>query len=341
MRTIHKFYFVLIVVAVLAGCGEGTQKPLPVTTIPQGLPSLPPPSATPSPLVMTPPPGSVYLGVYVNPAHTSSPAPSLIGNFETSIGRTLALSPHYYGFYDTFPGPNEQDDVAHGRVPFISWNCQPPNAAVASGRDDPAIKKVADNLKAFGYPVFIRYMWEMNLSSSSGHASCYDPTTDLANGFFSPTEFIAAWKRIRYIFAQENVHNVVWVWNPSGGNDPVPYYPGGDYVDWVAFDFYDRQNFSFASTFSQVYTWLAPLGKPILIGETGATQDYQQQFFADAPTVLQSQYPAIEGMIYFDATQGFNGLVYNWSFNPTTLGYFSAMAHTPYMSAMPAVTKIP
>ena len=287
-------------------------------------------------LLALPPPGTVYLGVFANPNQVPAPPPSILASFETSIGRTLALSTHYYGFFDDFPGTYEADDVAHGRIPIDSWDCQPANATVAAGNDDTAIRKRADAIKAFGHPIFLRYMWEMNLpSNSSFRHICYDANTDLPNGYFSPQQYIAAWDRIRAIFGQENVTNVIWLWNPSGAKNPLNFYPGSNEVDWVGFDRYNDGNVSMSATYTQPYGWLAPLGKPIMIGETGATQQVQQAFFGSGVSTLKTQFPLIRGFMYFDSLNIHFAGSYSWVIDSANLPTFATMANDPYFSAMP------
>jgi hypothetical protein len=295
------------------------------------------PSTLPTPtLSLVPPSGSIYLGVFVNPSQEPSPPPSLLSSFETSIGRTVAVSMHYYGFYDSFPGAYESDDEAHGRIPLDSWDCQPSNAAIASGADDAAIRVRADALKAFGRPIFMRYMWEMNLPATSTFRNlCYDPSTDQPNGVFSPQHFIAAWDRIRAIFAEEDVTNVVWVWNPSGANDPLSYYPGALETDWVGSDSYDAGNVSLAAMYQHAYAWLTPLGKPLMIGETGALQQEQAAFFGSAASTLQTQFPLVKAFVYFDSENVNEAGNYNWVIGSSTLSDFAAMAVEPYFSAAP------
>lgn len=313
----------------IAGCGEGSA-PSQTTSVPNlggGTP-------TPNPNIYTPQPGSAYFGIYVNPSQTPSPSPSLLDTFESQVGRTMALSPHYYSFYDDFPGAYEQDDLAHHRLPVDAWNCQPPNAAIAAGKDDDAIRKRADAIKAWGHPILLRYMWEMNLPASQGfRLPCYDPNTDLPNRVFSPQEFIAAWDRIRTIFAEEHVNNVVWLWNPSGTLNPLAYYPGNSEVDWVGFDKYDVISTNPTALYKQPYGWLAPLGKPILISETGANAADQPSFFADTPTALQTTYKRVVGFIYFDSAKA--GSINDWDLQPSTMGAFTTMANATYFAATP------
>ena len=329
----------MLAAAALTCCGGGGGSVPSALATPAG-PHSPIPisnSPTPSPLLMLPPSGTIYLGTFVNPSQVPSPPPSLLSAFENRVGRRMALAVHYYGFYDSFPGAYETDDIANGRIPIVSWDCEPSNAAIASGKDDNAIRARADAIKAFGHPIFLRYMWEMNLpATSSFRHVCYDPKTDLANGTFSPQYFIAAWNRIRAIFASENVTNVVWVWNASGAKNPLPYYPGNAEVDWVGFDRYDDGNISVSATYQQPYTWLAPLGKPMLIGETGATEQIQPAFFSAVAPTLQSQFPLIAGYMYFDSMNlNFAGS-YSWVISDATIDAFAAMAHDPYFSAKPS-----
>jgi|SRR5579863_193190 len=309
-----------------AGCGEGGT----ARNVPQTVPSISP-SAN---LSLVPPPGQIYLGVFVNPSQTPQPPIALLDNFEQTVGRRMGISTHYYGFYDSFPGQYEIDDVANGRIPVDSWDCQPSNAAVASGVDDTAIRNRADAIKAFGHPIFLRYMWEMNLPATPTFRNiCYDAKTDLPNGVFSPQEYIAAWTRIRAIFAQEGVTNVTWVWNPSGAKNPLPYYVGSNECDWVGFDRYDDGNVSMFATYQQSYNWLAPFQKPIMVGETGATQQQQDLFFGQAVGTLQSNFPDIKAFMYFDSANINYAESYSWVIGSTQLATFSAMANDPYFSA--------
>lgn len=335
---IRRLYAMLVLLAALVGCGEssgggGAPSTAPPVTIP---------SDTPSPLLITPPPGSIYLGMYVNPSNVPSPPPSLIDNFQTAVGRHFALSMHYYGFFDKFPGPSELDDIANGRIPLESWNCDTSNAKVASGKEDATIRSLADTVAAFGYPIFLRYMWEMNLAASATfHSTCYDKSTDLPGGVFSPEEYVLAWRRIRAIFAQEGAFNVVWVWNPSGSNNPAAYYPGSDEVDWVAFDYYDTANVAFASTYAQAYDYLSIYHKPILVGETAATIQFQPTYFAQAAPALLNQFPLISAYMYYDGVNKRYGPNYTWAIDSTTIGNFAAFANAQYVSAMPTISPVP
>jgi len=254
-----------------------------------------------------------------------------IGSLESQIGRPLAIDMHYYGWLSLFPGLQESSDLANRRLSVDSWDCSPSNAQVASGSQDPLIVTRAQAIKNFGHPVFVRYLWDMNLSPGTTKRSvCYDPATDNSDGSFSGPQFVAAWQHIRTIFTQQQVTNAIWVWSISSqGGDPRPYYPGDASVDWVSVDAYNAAGGDFASTFSGSYGAVVGYKKPVMISETGAVSVIQPAFFTGAAAKLQSQFPAVKAILYYDGdVQGFH-----WVLSGSGLTAFSNFAADPYVAA--------
>ncbi len=283
---------------------------------------------------LVPPTGTTYLGAYVNP-DGSGATPAQTATFESQIGRTLAYNMHFYGFEQNFPGADEADDVAHGRVPLIAWNCGDSDARLAAGYDDAKIIKRAQAIKAFGSPIFLRWFWEMNLSDTNNapRTQCYSPTTDLPDGYFSPLQYIKAWNHIRAVFKAQGVTNVVWLWcvaNAHGG--PAQYYPGDSAVDWVGMDDYDTNDVSLQSTFFIQAEELSQFQeKPFMVTETGAHASAQTLFLTGAANELQADYPWARAVGYLDSLGSFQ----NWVLTPSGLAAFATFAQAPYMSAMP------
>ena len=234
---------------------------------------------------LVPPAGTIYLGAYVNYLKNLGPYETQTATFEKQIGRKLALHSEYYAFTDSFPSAEDVDDYRNGRVPVDSWDCGDTDYRVAQGKDDAVITKVAQNFKAYGFPIFLRYFWEMNLPTTAlPRTECVDKVRD-KNGYFNATDYVAAWQHIHAIFVAQGVKNVVWVWNPSGSLvvSPIPYYPGATETDWIGFDHYDLTGAGLQSTYSAPYNALTPLSKPIMIGETGTTSQYQSADISSAP----------------------------------------------------------
>ncbi len=287
---------------------------------------------------LVPPPGTTYLGGYVNPAGGGQ-APAQTAAFESQIGRPLAYDMHFYGWTNTFPGPAEADDVAHGRIPLIAWNCGDSDARVAAGDDDANIIRRAKAIKAFRTPIIVRWFWEMNLDDTNNapRTQCYDPVSDLPAGYFAPGPYLAAWSHIRAVFASQGVTNVVWLWcvaNAHGG--PGQYYPGDAAVDWVGMDDYDTNDVSLHDTFFILAEELSQFQeKPFMITETGAHAANQPAFMTGAASELQSAFPWVRGVGYLDSTGNFQA----WSLSTAGLSSFATFAQSPYMAAM--VTSAP
>ncbi|MGH9283959.1 MAG: glycosyl hydrolase, partial [Acidimicrobiales bacterium] len=167
---------------------------------------------------------------------------------EERLGRRMDINNSYYAEFDTIakdwePGnPNKRGlsqlafwDVEQGRIPLIGWSCGT-SSAIARGDFDEVIRKTGEAFKAFGHEFMMRYCWEMDGNKRAGTVG-------------SPEDFIAAWRRIHDIIAnQVGAKNVVWVWcgnaahfkRPNdGGHYAFEYYPGDDVVDWISSDGYN------------------------------------------------------------------------------------------------------
>jgi hypothetical protein len=309
----------------LTACGGAISSPAGLAT------QTPQPSALPTPTPVgleTPTAGKIYLGAY---AFATKSAATDVQVLEAQIGRKLAMDMHYDAWTGTFPGPLDASDILAGRLPVDSWNCQLSSAQIVAGAGDPLIKTRALALKSFGHPVFVRYLWDMNLAAGVlRRGPCYDAATDNPDGTFSATEFVLAWQHIRQIFTQEGVNNVVWVWNVAAtGVAPAPYYPGDAYVDWVGIDAYDTAGVGFGATIAPIYALAAVYHKPILIGETGATPFDQAAFLQAAVPALQTQFPLVDGLVYYDAVSPFADLTLS---SPGIIE-FAALGSQPYVSA--------
>jgi hypothetical protein len=276
--------------------------------------------------------------------------------FEAQVGRKMALTQHYYAWTDPFPGEAVAADYAEGRVPIESWGCGDTDARVAAGLDDQTILiPQALKLKALGKPIFLRWFWDMNTPSTATFRNrCYDPATDKPNGFFSPTEYIAAWQHIWTVFQQQGATNVIFVWSPSSvSTEPngTPYYPGAGFVDWVAIDRLDYLSVPFAQLYTTAYQQLSAYVKPTMIAETGALASFQQSYFdptSGTPdvTTLQTQLPFVKAYIYYDGvyTTYTAGQGQNQSYilvNPTAAGNFSTFANNSYFAPFPNLSPAP
>ena len=248
------------------------------------------------------PNSSAYLGAFVAPHEGEAVAQSdvrqelaQIGNFDGTIGRPLGL----VHVYQPWSAPVKTSVLAAlastGATPVIDWTCTS-DAAVISGTQDSLISNYADSLKAYGRPVFLRWFWEMNLVNLPRTSGCL--------GTGGAADYILAWKHIWTIFQSRGATNVAFVWCPSinGPGFGLTYYPGDAYVDWIGWDGYDRKQdpTMLTTQFLPFYAFWLPHGKPLMIGETGATID-QGTYLAQLRTVLPVTFPGVKAILYYDS----------------------------------------
>lgn len=174
-----------------------------------------------------------------------------------------------------------------GVIPDITWQAKFSNAlsVINAGTYDAYIKKSADELKAFGYPIFLRPFDEFN-----GDWMPFDLYYNGADSA-ADTAFIEAWQRMVNIFRQEGATNVKWIWSYNNfsvpntteapWNNPALAYPGDAYVDWIGVTAFNRgsatngeQWQSYDIIFNQAYqTALASSpNKPVMIVELGTNE---------------------------------------------------------------------
>ena len=211
----------------------------------------------------------------------------------------------------------------HGATPVVDWSCIS-DASVISGSQDSLITAYATQLKDYQRPVFLRWFWEMNLVNGNRASACLDG--------LGSAGYVQAWQHIRAIFQQVGATNVSFVWCPSivSPDFAAPFYPGDQNVDWIGFDGYDRhQDPNMLTTqFLPFYNHWLPNGKPIMIGETGATTD-QATYVAQLAARLPTQFPDIHAVLYYDSHSTSDWTLTNAPGN-LGLSQFSAMGRLAY-----------
>ena len=147
-----------------------------------------------------------------------------------------------------------------------------------------------------------------------------------------PTGYVLAWQHIWTIFQSVGASNVAFVWCPSiqGTGFASSYYPGNSYVDWIGWDGYDRkQDPTMLNTqFLPFYSFWKSSGKPMMIGETGATID-QATYLAQLQNALPVTFPGVKAVMYYDSKS-----TSDWTLTdtPGDLGVtaFTTLGQTPY-----------
>lgn len=212
----------------------------------------------------------------------------------------------------TFDAADVQAVIDHGATPVITWmsddgttNVTYPLARIAAGAFDGYIESWARGIRSIHGTVFLRFDHEMN-------GSWYPWSTGVAGQ--TASAYVAAWRHIHRVFANNGVRNVKWIWSPNveytGSTPLAQLYPGDAYVDYVGVDGYNWgpvDQWHVWSSFAQVFgPTLADVSsltrRPLMLSEvaTGTLGGDKAAWITDFFAQLVAD-PQIKAFIWFDA----------------------------------------
>lgn len=137
------------------------------------------------------------------------------------------------------------------------------------GQEDGWLRTYARAVAAYRKPVILGFAPEMN-----GYWYSWD------SRYVTPAAYIAAWRHVVKVFRTAGALNVKWLWTvnvetfgsgstPHVGS-PVPWWPGASWVTWIGIDgYYYLPTQDYTDVFADTLASIRPLGKPVLIAETG------------------------------------------------------------------------
>lgn len=169
----------------------------------------------------------------------------IIRSFDDAAGKNHTHAAHIAPFsfnYGSYPYLLEQARAA-GKIPIITWmqsedGTPDPaysNPSFLRGDHDRIILRMAEQCKAYGDPIYMRWSSEMNIRSSPGW-----PGHSWNN--YSAQGFIDMYRYVRGKFDEAGARNVIWIWSPNYWGDVIGLdtysdyrnlYPGDDFVDMV------------------------------------------------------------------------------------------------------------
>jgi hypothetical protein len=247
--------------------------------------------ATAPAVSLLPPPGQVFTGV----------SSGSVGSFAAEVGKHPAIYGEFVNWGQSIQFAFNDAAAAHARLMLHISTGQPSAGRpvitpqqISQGDGDAYLLTLAKLIASHGKPVYIRLFPEMNNASNA--ASAYNLDGSFRGPACSQTLFIAAWRRVVTVLrggpvstidaqlaalGQSPLHGVSpsdsvassqisFVWTPEtagtppiAGNDPLNYYPGDRYVDWVGTDFYSKfPNFTGLNAFYKQFPH-----KPFAISE--------------------------------------------------------------------------
>lgn len=243
---------------------------------------------------------------------------------ENATGQTYPLIQIYSAWGDK---PEQQFPVKlaisiwdMGSVPVITWepwltdfsNALHTGIPLRDKRDSHGLRDVtagvydfyidawARDAARFGHPILVRLGHEMN----DPYRYPWGPQNN------TNLEFIDAWKHVVTRFRAVGARNVLWVWSPHVAYKYwETYYPGGEYVDWVATGALNygpiaqwSEWWTFAEIFGQKYPMLASFHKPIMVAEFGSlgVGGNRAQWYSAALRDIPVKYPAVKALLFFN-----------------------------------------
>jgi hypothetical protein len=230
------------------------------------------------------------------------------------------------------PWLTDFEEGRHSHIPARKERDKGGLASIAGGDYDFYVDIWAADAAKFGKPFFLRFGHEMN----DPYRYPWGPHNN------SIEDFIRAWRHVVERFRMAGADNVVWVWSPHASYDFYPYYPGDDYIDWVAtgvLNFgtvaYWSKWWTFKEIFGDKYEFFAALNKPIMIAEFGslAVGGDRSAWFQAALQDFQATYPQVKALLFFhsssDATVTYQNI--DWSFaTDSTVADMVARAILPW-----------
>lgn len=176
----------------------------------------------------------------------------------------------------------------------------------SQGVYDQEILAVAQAIKKHA-PQKIMFRWghEMDLCGVYDWSTCVAP------------DFISAYRHVVDLMRQQGVENVLYVWSPGGNSNAPEFYPGDDYVDYVAMTLLVAEDWdklfnaappypqAFETAFVPRYNRLAQFQKPVFIAEMGISYSdpkiNRTPWLTAAFLNLDTQrYPLFCGWVYFN-----------------------------------------
>jgi len=281
---------IAVLVSATGGSGDGSSNPL--TALTGGLP-VPEGTSTAGGQPAVPGDGALYIGA---DAETNR-----VAQFDNEVGIT---QPAILGGYVSLNG-QVSTILGHakpydGTAPMVSWELDF-TEDFGDGHMDAYLKQQAQQIIAYGKPVFLRPDWEMD---GNWYPKWSPPAV-------SASRYISDWRYLVRFLRAAGVTNASFVWCPNVG-EPIGkpasnWYPGDSYVDWVGTDAYPSQGEStdaFAETdgLDQIAAFAGQHGKPMMLAEWGVTSpDPDNAWLFDRVFQWAADYPkTVKALVYFD-----------------------------------------
>lgn len=235
--------------------------------------------------------GRNLMGLYTQQAPFNYAEVDLV---QSQVERKANIIGYFQSWRDPFNERPIRTAWQRGQIPLLTWEsldqigtikADEPDfnlARIYGGAHDDYIRSYARGLAALKMPIILRLNHEMNAQWYPwSEIEIYSGRSVNGN---QRGDYVKMWRHVHEIFAAEGANDyVIWLWSPNRINqilrqpDPVEFYPGDTFVDWIGmsgyYRFYDE-----AATFAETFGLTLPklretsTAKPLFLSEIGATE---------------------------------------------------------------------
>ena len=250
-----------------------------------------------------------------------------IDEITDKVGKKPASIVWYIDWTMDFPKAACERLYKQGILPTVTWEAWRfgninaiRHKNILQGEYDDYLEMFGQMAAEYGKPVMVRWGHEMN--------SNWYPWSGSMNGN-SYSSYVKTYRYVHDKVVKAGGSNIIWVWNVNHYTVPAEpvatmakYYPGDEYVDWIAIDGYNwgtSQSWSswqsFTDVFKESYSFLAKKypNKPMMIGEVGCASMggdkpfWLKSFFEE----LKTNFPRIKMWFWFNTNKETD-----WRFDP-------------------------
>jgi hypothetical protein len=302
-------------------------------------PTVAPSPAPPSFEIPIPPAGYLYHGVYPGGIDGGESDLTLADklSYEQAAGKKVVWVYFSHNWYEgsEFPIQTVEWIRADGSIPYIrlmmrstseqdiaepEYNLQ----SILDGKFDQELENWCKTARDFNSPLLAEFGTEMNgewfswngVWNSAGELKGYGDVT-FPDG---PERFRDVYRKIIQTCRDQGAKNITWVFHLNGGDWPEAkwnrfenYYPGDEYIDWIAVSNYGAQTpeedywEEFRVGMDAIYPRVEALanGKPIILAEFGVTKNNplgdQAEWARNAlEDILSFRYPGLIGFSWWN-----------------------------------------
>lgn len=288
-----------------------------------------------SPVVLSPPGGKLYHGLYWGGVGTDTHDPTEhdvtpddVARYEQVVGAKAAWIYFSDNWFESreFPAAMCSWIRDLGKIPYLRLMLRSDVdqkhsektftlERIIAGEFDVDLRAWAREAKKFGSPILIEWGTEPNGNWFSWNGKWNGGTSD------GPQRYVGAYRHIVDLMRREGADNLTWVWHVNWYDEPERkwnafenYFPGTDYCNWVALSAYgpttprmrdgtESLRFKLNESYARL-TKLAP-NKPIIIAEFGC--DIRNRYVdcakwakAALEELFSGKWPAIAGFCWWN-----------------------------------------